>query len=417
MFDISMDTIGQYAKTAAGVLATSTKDTRTKAILAIADALDVHTPSILKANTDDMHHAKKAGKDAAFLDRLYLDDKRVHTLKKTVIEIAHLKDPVGVILETWDRPNGLHIQKVSVPLGVIGIIYESRPNVTIDAACLCIRSGNAAILRSGSDSLKTALALHQAIQDGLKATGLLDTTIQLIRTKDRIAVDQLLNLDKYIDVIIPRGGKGLISAITKNSTIPVIKHLDGICHVYIDKDASLAKSIPVVLNSKMRRTGVCGAAETLLIHRDVLHTVGYPVLNALLEHGCSIKGDAVVKALDTRITPATDIDWDTEYLAPMIAVKTVESVEEAVHHINHHGSNHTDSILTEHDATAQYFLSHINSALALHNTSTQFADGGEFGFGAEIGIATGKLHVRGPVGAQHLVTMQYRVNSHGAIRP
>jgi glutamate-5-semialdehyde dehydrogenase len=367
--------------------------------------------AILKANALDMREAEAGGRNVAYLDRLYLDAGRLRGIQDALHAIADQPDPIGAVLESWDRPNGLHIEKVRIPLGVIGMIYESRPNVTLDAAALCLKSGNTVLLRCGSDSLQTSLALIHGLHRALDQAGITRDVAQVIPAPDRAAVPLLLGQRDVIDVIIPRGGRSLVAEVTQNATMPVIKHLDGICHLYIDQNADRERALSVTLNAKMRRTGVCGAVETVLIHRDVLASIGGPLIEVLLGEGCEIRGDADVVALDPRVIPATPQDWDTEYLAPILSVATVESLQHAVQHIARHSSHHTDGIITDNADAVAFFQRHVDSAIVMHNTSTQFADGGEFGFGAEIGISTDRFHVRGPVGAQHLTTTTYRVSS------
>ncbi len=367
--------------------------------------------AIFKANALDMREAEAGGRNAAYLDRLYVNAARLRGMTEALHAIADQPDPIGAVLEAWDRPNGLHIEKVRIPLGVIGMIYESRPNVTLDAAALCLKSGNTVLLRCGSDSLQTSLALLCGLHRALDQAGITRDVAQLIPVPDRAAVPLLLGQRDLIDVMIPRGGRSLVAEVAQKATMPVIKHLDGLCHLYIDRDADRERALSVTLNAKMRRPAVCGAVETVLIHRAVLDTIGGPLMEILLAEGCEIRGDADIAALDPRILPATSQDWDTEYLAPILSVATVESIQHAVQHIARHSSHHTDGIITENPETVAYFNRHVDSAIVMHNTSTQFADGGEFGFGAEIGISTDRFHVRGPVGAQHLTTTTYRVSS------
>jgi glutamate-5-semialdehyde dehydrogenase len=368
-------------------------------------------PLILKANALDMREAEANNRTAAYLDRLYVDAARLKKMQDALHAIADQPDPIGAVLESWDRPNGLHIEKVRVPLGVIGIIYESRPNVTLDAAALCLKSGNTALLRCGSDSLQTSLALIHCLHRALDQANLTRDLAQLIPVTDRAAVPLLLAQRDFVDVIIPRGGRGLVAEVAEKATMPVIKHLDGICHLYIDQDANRQRALSVTLNAKMRRTGVCGSVETVLIHRDVLESIGGPLVEILFNEGCEIRGDAAIAALDHRVKPATDQDWDTEYLAAILSIAVVNTIKDATDHIARHSSHHTDGIITENPDAVAFFQRHVDSAIVMHNTSTQFADGGEFGFGAEIGISTDRFHVRGPVGAQHLTTTTYRVSS------
>ena len=362
-------------------------------------------------------HALPAG-PSAFIDRLLLNEARIAATAKGVEEIAELADPVGTVLAEWTRPNGLRFERVRVPLGVIGIIYESRPNVTADAGALAVKAGNAAILRAGSESLNSALAIHAALVTGLKSAGLPEAAIQLVPTPDRAAVGHMLaGLDGSIDVIVPRGGKSLVERVQKEARVPVFAHLEGLCHTYVDRDADLDKAVSIVLNAKLRRTGVCGATETLLVDAAAPADFMPALVKALLEAGCEVRGDAATQKTDKRVKPATDTDWATEYLDAIIAVKTVDGVAGAIEHIARYGTQHTDAIVTANAATAERFLREVNSAIVLHNASTQFADGGEFGFGGEIGIATGKLHARGPVGVEQLTSFKYVVRGDGQIRP
>jgi glutamate-5-semialdehyde dehydrogenase len=410
-----MTALGQRAQAAAAALAVTTPQQRTAALLAMAEAVTAATPLILAANAEDMAAARDLS--PALRDRLLLDEKRISAIVGGLKDIAALPDPLGEVMEEWERPNGLQFKKVRVPLGVIGIIYESRPNVTADAGALCLKSGNAAILRGGSESARSSAALLTALRQGLTTAGLPADILQSLPTTDRAAVGLLLGLTAYVDVIIPRGGKGLIERVAAESRIPVIKHLDGNCHTYLHAAADPAKAVPVTLNAKLRRTGVCGATESLLIDRQILGSTGADVVRALLEAGCEVRGDSAVQTLDSRVRPADEADWGTEYLDRIISAATVDGVTDAVAHINRYGSHHTDAILTEDATAAGIFTAGVDSAIVLVNASTQFADGGEFGFGAEIGISTGKLHARGPVGAQHLTSYKYIVTGHGTVRP
>ncbi|MBJ7416552.1 MAG: glutamate-5-semialdehyde dehydrogenase [Niveispirillum sp.] len=412
-----MDALGRRARAASAIVATAPADARDKALRVAANTLRARTADILAANAMDMDAATQKGLSGAMLDRLMLNPARVEAMAKGLEEIADRPDPLGAVLERWERPNGLRFEKVRVPLGVIAIIFESRPNVTADAGGLCLKSGNAAILRGGSESFHSGRAILAALHAGLDAAGLPRDAIQAPPTTDRAAVGELLTMTRWIDVVIPRGGKSLTGRVADESRVPVIYHLDGICHVYLDKDADADKARRVTLNAKMRRTGICGAAETLLVHRDVAATLLPPILNDLIQAGCEVRGDDGVQALDARVKPATDEDWDTEYLYAILSVKLVGGVDEAIDHIGRHGSHHTDSIVTENAATADRFLTRVDSGIVLHNASTQFADGGEFGFGAEIGISTGKLHARGPVGAEQLTSYKYVVRGDGHTRP
>ncbi|OYQ32803.1 glutamate-5-semialdehyde dehydrogenase [Niveispirillum lacus] len=412
-----MDALGRRARAASAIVATAPAEARDKALRVAAATLRARTAEILAANAMDMDAATEKGLSGAMLDRLMLNPARVEAMAKGLEEIADRPDPLGAVLERWERPNGLRFEKVRVPLGVIAIIFESRPNVTADAGGLCLKSGNAAILRGGSESFHSGRAILAALHAGLDAAGLPRDAIQAPPTTDRAAVGELLTMTRWIDVVIPRGGKSLTGRVAAESRVPVIYHLDGICHVYLDKDADADKARRVTLNAKMRRTGICGAAETLLVHKDVAATLLPPILDDLIQAGCEVRGDDGVQALDARVKPANDEDWDTEYLDAILSVKLVDGVDAAIDHIGRHGSHHTDSIVTENAATAERFLTRVDSGIVLHNASTQFADGGEFGFGAEIGISTGKLHARGPVGAEQLTSYKYVVRGDGHTRP
>ena len=411
-----VEAIAVKAKQAAQTLALAPTEQKNSALLEAAKALRANSAEILKANQKDMELAKQKALSGALLDRLALDAKRVESMAKGLEDIAALPDPVGKILTAWERPNGLRISRVSVPIGVIGVIYESRPNVTADAGALCLKSGNGVILRGGSESFHSSQAILQCLQQGVKAAGLPEAVIQSIPTTDREAVGALLRLDKYVDIIIPRGGKGLIKRIMEESRIPVVKHLDGICHTYIHAEAKPDMAREIVLNAKMRRTGICGATETLLIDRAIAKSLLPAIAEALVKAGCELRGDAEARAI-APMKEAVAEDWDTEYLDAILSVKIVADMKEAIAHINRHGSQHTDAIITENAAAAAEFLNGIESAIAVHNASTQFADGGEFGMGAEIGISTGKLHARGPVGVEQLTTYKYKVEGAGQVRP
>jgi len=412
-----MQQLGSAARAAAAVLALAPTTQKNEALRAAAAALRSRVPEILAANARDLAAAVARGTAASLMDRLKLDEARVEGIAKGLEDVAALPDPIGAVMAEWERPNGLKIARVRVPLGVIGIIYESRPNVTADAGGLCLKSGNACILRGGSDSFESSSSITACMQAGLKAAGLPEASIQLVPTTDRAAVGIMLTMTDDIDVIIPRGGKSLIQRVAAESRIPVIKHLDGICHVYVDAAADPKKARDIVLNAKMRRTSVCGAAETLLVDRSIAQAQLPGLVKTLIEAGCEVRGDETVQALNDRVVPATSADWDTEYLDAIISVRVVDGVAAAVEHINRHGSHHTDSIVTEDAATAETFLNHVDSGIVLWNASTQFADGGEFGMGAEIGISTGKLHARGPVGAEQLTSYKYQVRGSGQIRP
>ncbi|HEY7298637.1 MAG TPA: glutamate-5-semialdehyde dehydrogenase [Xanthobacteraceae bacterium] len=413
-----MREIGGRARSATRALALASPAQKDHALGAMAQALRTRRVNILAANSDDVADAKTAGASSAFLDRLALDEKRIIAMAEGIETVRGLTDPVGRISESWTRPNGLTIERVRVPLGVIGIIYESRPNVTADAGALCLKSGNAAILRGGSESHNSNRAIHAALAEGLKEARLPHAAIQLVPTRDRAAVGMMLGgLDGAVDIIVPRGGKDLVARVQNEARVPVFAHLEGICHVYVDRAARLDMAKAVVLNSKMRRTGICGAAETLLVDTACLRTHLAPLVAMLLDAGCEVRGDPLTRTVDPRVKPVTEQDWSTEYLDAIISVKTVEGVEGAIAHIERYGSHHTDAIVTENVAAAERFLSEVDSAIVLHNASTQFADGGEFGFGAEIGIATGRFHARGPIGVEQLTSFKYRVRGAGQTRP
>ncbi len=410
--------IGAAARDAARTLAIAPTEQKNAALRAAAAALRTNTTAILTANALDIAAAKAAGRPAAFVDRLMLDAKRVDAIAIGLEDIAALADPVGTILAEWLRPNGLKFQRVRVPLGTIGIIYESRPNVTADAGALALKAGNAAILRGGSESHHSSVAIHSCLVEGLRAADLPEAAIQLVPTTDRDAVGLMLKgLGGAIDVIVPRGGKSLVSRVQDEARVPVFAHLEGICHTYVDRGADLDIAIPIVLNAKLRRTGVCGATECLLVDKNSDDDNLTPLVKALLDAGCEVRGDAATQKADKRVKAATAADYGKEFLDAIIAVKTVDGVDEAIHHIAHYGSQHTDAIITECEATANLFLQKVDSAIVLVNASTQFADGGEFGFGGEIGIATGKMHARGPVGVEQLTSFKYLVRGTGQIRP
>jgi glutamate-5-semialdehyde dehydrogenase len=413
-----MGDIGARAKAAGRRLALASTADKDRALAAMAAAIRGAAAAILAANAEDIAEAKSGGATAAFVDRLMLDEKRVASIADGVEVVAKLPDPVGAVMESWTRPNGMRIERVRVPLGVVGVIYESRPNVTADAGSLCLKAGNAVILRGGSESFRTSRAIHAAIVDGLRAAGLTEDAIQLVPTRDRAAVGAMLaGLDGAIDVIVPRGGKGLVARVQSEARVPVFAHLDGNCHVYVDRAADLEMAKRIVLNAKMRRTGVCGAAETLLVDRAAAAADLKPLVAMLVDAGCEVRGDRETQSVDARVKPATEEDWSTEYLDAIIAVKVVAGVDEAIAHVERYGSHHTDAIVTADQAAADKFLREVDSAIVLHNASTQFADGGEFGFGAEIGIATGRMHARGPVGVEQLTTFKYRVLGTGQTRP
>lgn len=411
-----MQAIGAGARTASLALAQASAETKNKALTAAATALRDQRPAILAANAEDMAEAE-GRLSKAMLDRLKLTDERVEAMATGVDEIAALADPVGDVIASWERPNGLKISRVRVPLGVIGIIYESRPNVTADAGALCLKSGNAAILRGGSESFRSSSAIHAALVAGLEAAGLPAAAIQRLPTRDRAAVGLMLKMADSIDIIVPRGGRSLIERVQAESRIPVIAHLDGNCHVYVDAGAGLEMARQLTVNAKLRRTGICGAAETLLVDAAVAGSHLGPIVNDLLEAGCEVRGDAATQAVDPRVVAAGEADWDTEYLDAIIAVKVVDGVDAAIAHIREHGSQHTDCIVTDEAAAAERFLNRVDSAIVLHNASTQYADGGEFGMGAEIGISTNRLHARGPVGVEQLTSYKYVVRGDGQCRP
>ncbi len=409
--------MASMARRGASILANTSAEKKSKALKKIAEQLERETHYLIDENKKDLLEAVQKGLSEAVIDRITLNESRIKAMANGVRDIAEITDKLGETIEEWERPSGIKISKVRVPLGVIAIIYESRPNVTADAAALCIKSGNASILRCGSDSFFSSLAIMSIIQKSLEESGLPSYVTQLIETRNRDAVGALLKLDEYVDVIIPRGGKELIKRVAEESKIPVLKHLDGICHCYIEKTADLKMAERVVANAKMRRTGICNATETLLIDRAILQDAVPHIVNSLIGLGCEVRADDEIAAFDARIKPATSEDWDTEYLAPIISVKTVSGIEEAIAHINAHSSHHTESIMTSDASKAERFMNEIDSAIVMHNTSTQFSDGGEFGFGAEIGISTGKIHARGPVGVLELTTYKYKVVSDGALRP
>jgi len=413
-----MEEIGRAALDAARALAGASTAARNTALEAAAGAVRRRASSILEANEADMAAARARGLGGAMLDRLRLDRARVEAMAAGLEQVAALPDPVGRVLAEWERPNGLRIQRVSVPLGVIGIIYESRPNVTADAGALCLKSANAVILRGGSESAGSSAAVHACLEEGLLAAGLPAACIQRVPTQDREAVGYMLKgMTDYIDVIVPRGGKSLIARVQQEARVPVIGHLEGNCHVYVDGAADLNMAREIVLNAKLRRTGICGAAETVLFDRAATATHLAPVVGALLDAGCEVRGDALVQQADPRVRPATEEDWYTEYLDAIIAARVVDGVEGAIAHIGRYGSAHTESIVTEDEAVAERFLGGVDSAIVLHNASTQFADGGEFGMGAEIGISTDRFHARGPVGLEQLVSYKYVVRGRGQVRP
>ncbi|MEQ1899577.1 MAG: glutamate-5-semialdehyde dehydrogenase [Devosia sp.] len=413
-----MSAIGRRARRAANVLAFTSTDAKNAALIAAAGAVIAEMPAILAANAEDVQEAKKNGISQAFLDRLTVTSSRLEGVANGLREIAALPDPVGQVMAEWDRPNGLHISRVRTPLGVVGVIFESRPNVTADAGALTLKSGNAAVLRGGSDSRRTSRAIHTCLVQGLEAAGLPLDAIQMVGTTDRAAVGEMLaGLEGNIDVIVPRGGKTLVARVQDEARVPVFAHLEGLCHTYIDASAQLQMAIDVTVNAKMRRTGICGATETLLVHKDAVATHLKPVLEALIARGCEIRGDENVCRLIPSAKAVTEEDFHTEYEDAIISVKVVADVGEAIAHIGHYGSHHTEAILSEDPISVERFFDEVDSAILLHNASTQFADGGEFGFGGEIGIATGKFHARGPVGLEQLCTFKYLVRGNGQMRP
>jgi len=412
-----MAAIGHKARAASRPLAIANTTAKNAALAAMADAIERNEKTILDANAIDAANGEEAGLSPAMMDRLKLTPDRVRDMARGVREIAALKDPVGEAIAEWDRPSGLHIERVRTPLGVIGVIYESRPNVTADAGALCLKAGNPVILRGGSDSVNSSSAIHACLVEGLKAAGLPEDAIQLVPVTDRAAVGEMLSgLSGNLDVIIPRGGKSLVGRVQQEARVPVFAHLEGICHLYIDRSAKPDMAVKIAVNAKMRRTGICGAAETLLVDRAVAATHLVPILEALDKAGCEIRGSDEVRAAFPKAKPATDADWTTEYLDAIISAKLVDGVGEAIEHIETHSSHHTDGIVAEDPAVVERFFSEIDSAILLHNASTQFADGGEFGMGAEIGIATGKMHARGPVGVEQLTSFKYRVRGTGQVR-
>ena len=414
----TMAQIGRDARAAARVLALAPAAQKNRALAGMAKAIRAARAAILAANEEDRAEAKAAGATSAFLDRLTLDRQRVEAIAVGIEVIRKLKDPVGSIMAAWRRPNGMRIERVRGPLGVVGVVYESRPNVTADAAALCLKAGNAAILRGGSESFRSCRAIHAALSVGLAAVGLPTAAIGLVPTREREAVGMMLaGLDGAIDVIVPRGGKDLVGRVQTEARVPVFAHLEGVCHVYVDRKAKLAMAKAIVLNAKMRRTGVCGAAETLLVDRAGADKLLKPLITMLIEAGCEVRGDAEVMSVDRRVKPASEADWSTEYLDAILTAGVVDGVDAAIAHIERYGSHHTDAIVTEDRKVAEKFLREVDSAIVLHNASTQFADGGEFGFGAEIGIATGRLHARGPVGVEQLTSFKYRIRGSGQTRP
>ena len=410
-----MAEIGDRAKSAAAKLATAKAETKKHALEAAADALWATRADVIAANGKDLDFGREKGLSEAMMDRLLLNEDRVKSMCDGLRAVAAQDDPVGEVLAEWDMPSGLHIRRVRTPLGVIGVIYESRPNVTADAGALCLKSGNAVILRGGSESFHSSAAIHAALVEGLRAAGLPEDAIQLVPTRDRAAVKEMLTMTGTIDVIVPRGGKGLVGLVQREARVPVFAHLEGIVHIYIDKDADPEKALRVVMNAKTRRTGICGAAECLLIHRKVADTIGQGLIRALIDAGVEVRADAALQVI-AGTQSASDEDWGREYLDSIIAAKMVEDIDGAIAHIRQYHSQHTDCIITEDDKAAEKFFAELDSAILMRNASTQFADGGEFGMGAEIGIATGKMHARGPVGAAQLTSFKYLVEGDGTTR-
>jgi glutamate-5-semialdehyde dehydrogenase len=413
-----MTELAARARDAARMLALASPDRKNRALEAIERAIRANAALILAANAEDVTDARANGESSAFIDRLTLTQPRIDTMADGVATVRGIPDPVGVVTDSWQRPNGMVIERVRVPLGVVAVIFESRPNVAADAGVLCLKSGNAAILRGGSDSFRSCRAIHECLIQGLREADLPEASITLVPTRDRSAVGLLLTgLNGGVDVIVPRGGKSLVARVEAEARVPVFAHLEGVNHVYVDRAANLEMAKSIVLNSKMRRPGVCGAAETLLVDRDGAATALRPLVEMLIDSGCEVRGDQAVQRTDPRVKPASQEDWDTEYEDAIITARVVDGIDEAIVHIHNHGSRHTDAIVTEDETTARKFLNEVDSAIVLHNASTQFADGGEFGFGAEIGIATGKFHARGPVGAEQLTSFKYRVHGTGQTRP
>jgi glutamate-5-semialdehyde dehydrogenase len=413
-----MNELAGGARAASRVLSLAPPEQKNRALKAMERAVRANAAAILAANAEDVADVRSSGATGAFIDRLTLTQARIDAMADGIATVREIPDPVGVVTESWQRPNGMVIERVRVPLGVVAVIFESRPNVAADAGVLCLKSGNAVILRGGSDSFRSCRAIHECLVRGLREAGLPEASITLVPTRDRAAVGFLLSgLNGGIDVIVPRGGKSLVARVEADARVPVFAHLEGVNHVYVDRAADLAMAKSIVLNAKMRRTGVCGAAETLLVDRAGANANLKPLVEMLIDSGCEVRGDDSVQRIDARVKPASDEDWDTEYLDAIIAAKVVDGVDGAIAHIHDHGSHHTDAIVTEDESTARKFLNEVDSAIVLHNASTQFADGGEFGFGGEIGIATGKFHARGPVGVEQLTSFKYRIHGTGQTRP
>jgi len=415
---VLMTGLATQARAAARVLALAPPEQKDRALQAIERAIRSHAQAILAANAEDVAEVRAGGATSAFIDRLTLTPARIDSMADGVATVRGIPDPVGIVTEKWQRPNGMTIERVRVPLGVIGVIFESRPNVAADAGVLCLKSGNAVILRGGSDSFRSCRAIHACLVQGLREAGLPEAAITLVPTRDRAAVGLMLTgLNGGVDVIVPRGGKSLVARVEAEARVPVFAHLEGVNHVYVDRSADLEMAKKIVLNAKMRRPGVCGAAETLLVDRAAAAANLKPLVEMLIDAGCEVRGDDAVQKIDARVKPASEEDWDTEYEDAIISARVVDGLDEALAHIQSHGSHHTDAIVAEDDRAAAKFLSEVDSAIVLHNASTQFADGGEFGFGAEIGIATGKFHARGPVGAEQLTSFKYRIHGSGQTRP
>ena len=413
----NIDQIGINAKKAAKVLAKTSSEQKNHALQAMSKHVLADKKVILEANKLDIENSKSKNLSESFIDRLELNDERVKSMSDTLLEIESFRDPVGKILDSWQRPNGMHISRVSTPLGVIGIIFESRPNVTADAGALSLKAGNASILRGGSDSINSCLAIHQSLVKGLKDAEIDENAIQIIKTTDREVVKQMLHgINKSIDVIVPRGGKSLVSMVEEEARVPVFAHLEGICHIFVDKSANLEKSLDVCINAKMRRPGICGAVETILVHSDIANDFMPLLINALKAQACEIRGCEETYKYNENIKQASEEDWSTEYLLPIVSIKIVSSIDDAIKHIEYYSSGHTESILTDDLNRASMFQKELDSAIVMHNVSTQFADGGEFGLGGEIGIATGKFHARGPVGIEQLTSFKYLVNGNGHTR-
>jgi glutamate-5-semialdehyde dehydrogenase len=415
--DISklMADIGNRAKAASAELASASAERKHAALISAAENVWQRREEIITANLADLEFGREKGLSDAMMDRLMLDESRIQGMVDGLRSVAEQADPVGAILDEWDQPSGLHIKRVRTPLGVIGVIYESRPNVTADAGALCLKAGNAVVLRGGSEGFNSSKAIHACLQQGLRDANLPEDAVQLVPTRDRAAVQEMLTMTDTIDVIVPRGGKGLVGLVQREARVPVFAHLEGIVHIYIDADADPEKALKIVLNAKTRRTGICGAAECLLLHEDVAKSLGQGLVKSLLDAGVEVRASGILAEIEGT-TPAQDSDWGCEYLDMIIAAKTVSSIDEAIAHIRTYGSNHTDCIITENPDAVELFMNRLDSAILMHNASTQFADGGEFGMGAEIGIATGKMHARGPVGAQQLTSFKYLVTGDGTVR-